>query len=153
MGCDIHAWGERLENGKYETNNLLTAFDCRSYGLFGFLANVRNYSMIPSISEPKGIPSDASEYYLRKVHSWNLDGHSHSYLTLQELLDFPYDTTFEDRRVTREIAPNLFDGAYVVDPSEGKITTIREFLGEWYFAELIRLKDLGVVRIVFFFDN
>ena len=59
----------------------------RNYYIFSILANVRNGSDIEPISYPKGIPDDASYGYLYKCNQWNSDAHSHSYFTLDELLN------------------------------------------------------------------
>ena len=61
------------------------AYWSRNYYLFSILADVR--SGVEPICEPKGIPKDASSGYLHMVDRWEGDGHSHSYFTLEELLD------------------------------------------------------------------
>ena len=71
-------------------------YNGRNYNLFSMLADVRNgykcngkLYMITPISEPRGVPSDASDAYKEYVEEWGVDGHSHSYFTLAEL-DTPY---------------------------------------------------------------
>lgn len=75
------------------------AYDGRNYDLFGMLANVRNGwgfagcdtgDGFKPIAMPKGVPDDASDYYLRKVEEWGCDGHSHSWLTIRELLEYDW---------------------------------------------------------------
>ena len=99
MGCDIHDFVEIKLNGKWEMvgeifetcdSKRLSVhpYDGRNYTLFGILAGVRNKDMIP-ISEPKGSPNDASQGFLDELEQWQYDGHSLSYLTLQEILDYP----------------------------------------------------------------
>lgn len=71
----------------------------RNYNLFAVLANVRNgygfagtptgYGFEPIVL-PRGIPKDASPEYKQKVAYWNGGGHSHSWLTLRELQEFPW---------------------------------------------------------------
>lgn len=71
----------------------------RNYDLFAVLANVRNgygvagcdtgEGFVP-IAEPRGVPEDACREYLDEVSHWDGDGHSHSWLTLRELLDFDW---------------------------------------------------------------
>ena len=84
----------------------------RNYDLFGILANVRNgigfagaktsEGFVP-ISPPKGIPYDATEAYKASVKQWNGDGHSHSFLTVQELLDYDWNqTTKKEGYVTQQ---------------------------------------------------
>jgi hypothetical protein len=43
--------------------------------------------------------------------------------------------------------------ALTCDLGEGKQETLREFLGEGFFEDLQTLKECGVERIVFAFDN
>lgn len=155
MGCDIHLHAQRNKEGNWETievENRLSILD-RNYKVFAFLAGVRNYSEILPISEPRGLPGD----YLESTDSWlNLnhpDIHSTSYLSISELLSFDYDQTIEDRRCTRVSRTGILDGGCTCDPGEGRMTTYRDYLGENYFKDLKSLKDAGVERIVFGFDN
>lgn len=108
MGCDIHMhveykrrsdgrwvcgdyfylnpyYGEDEEEKEYE---LVGFFDSRNYTLFSTLANVRNYGNTPFISNPRGLPEDVSSYVQKDAEYWGDDGHSHSWLTLKELIDF-----------------------------------------------------------------
>lgn len=65
----------------------------RNYLLFSILANVRNYwDKLKPISEPKGIPEDASD----DTKKWLEEAdHSFSYLTLEELEKFKWDEPFK----------------------------------------------------------
>ena len=75
MGCDIHSFAERLnkqtnkwekvgdafsldEYGKtrFKKDKGDSPFDWRSYSVFAFLADVRNYDHCEPISYPKGLP-------------------------------------------------------------------------------------------------
>ena len=138
MGCDIHTVVEIKINDEWE-EILFSPFYYRSYSIFGFLANVRNYSMVPSISEPRGLPDDCSEY-IKECLIYN---HSHSWLSIDELKNFNYDVTFEDRRTY---------GA-TIEGGKGEMKTIREFLGECFFEDLNKLIELNADRIIFWFDN
>lgn len=148
MGCDIHSRAERRVGGKWQIIPGLAPFDWRSYGMFGFLANVRNYSAIPPLSEPRGLPDDAP-----REDDEDLGDHSYSWLSIDELLAFNYDQSVEDRRVTRQITPNFSDGGCTADPGGGEMTTYREFLGPAFFEDLDKLKAAGAERIVFGFDS
>lgn len=179
MGADIEIWTEirNKKTGKWirfeeeyfsvsdwerKTFNKIKAkypFDWRSYSMFGFLADVRNYSECECISEPKGLPTDSEYlnedgYYsggggwgsndITKKREIETDGmsHSFSYLTLRELLEFDYAKKFVDQRDNTD--------TYL------KEITHREHLGGMFFVHLEELKQLGEpddVRIVFFFDN
>ncbi|NTF18116.1 hypothetical protein G6L37_06835 [Agrobacterium rubi] len=160
MGCDIHLIAQRKarpdETGAAATEGSrgfidVTGdfLDCRSYGLFGFLAGVRNYSGVAPISKPRGLPRDfhdGKHVFHDLDNDWGC--HNHSWLSLEEMLEYDYDQEIEDRRVTRN-----GDGGHTADPGEGKTMSLREFLGDWYFSELERMKEEGVDRIVFCFDN
>lgn len=169
MGCDIHSFAERkketkwvlvtdvfplsnFDKGWYKKEKGDHPFDWRSYNMFGFLANVRNYSEVPTIAEPKhAIPEDASPEVKEAWADWEGDGHTATWLTVKQLLDFNYDQVFWDKRVMRD-----GDGASTAEEGEGEHLTIREFLGELFFDHLEVLKSLGdpeSVRIVFWFDN
>ena len=64
----------------------------RNYHLFGILAQVRTWDTSESISEPKGIPDDASYAYKVMCNQWDGDAHSHSYFTLEELLEVDWES-------------------------------------------------------------
>ena len=66
-------------------------YNGRSYYLFAILADVRNGSgEVEPIDYPRGIPDDASSGYKYVVDRWDGDGHSHSYFTLDELINFDW---------------------------------------------------------------
>lgn len=78
----------------------------RSYDLFAVLADVRNGrgfagvktgSGFNPISSPRGVPDDACPEYRDAVERWGADGHSHSHLTLAELLAYDWTQTTEHR--------------------------------------------------------
>jgi hypothetical protein len=155
MGCDIHAYVEVKRDGIW----VLTEEDVisnRAYGLFGFLADVRNYSHCQPISPVKGLPKDVSKQVQGLSDYWDCDGHSHSWLSLKELLDFDYSQMLWDRRVTKKVGANCWNGAALADEGEGQHLTYKEFLGKWFFDILENLEAYGEpedVRLVFWFDN
>ena len=83
----------------------------RNYDLFSILADVRNgygFAGIPTGSriipvleslyqEPpcRGLPSSVSPLVKRKSDDWNGDGHSHNWLTLEELKRYPWKGHFK----------------------------------------------------------
>lgn len=182
MGADIHIFTEVKKAGKWErqTEKIYpyysdeksdAPFDWRSYGMFGFLAGVRNYSNIPVLGELKGLPDDSE--WLNQVadsQDWlgalstrtvkqdveqDYDYHHLTYFTLKELIDFDYDKCFEDLRYTETIG-NVTNGSAIAQEGEGQVTTFKEFLGENFFKCIEILKTLGEpedVRIIFWFDN
>lgn len=111
MGCDIHTHVEinKTINGekkwicgdyfkinpyydgvdKYEPKyNFVRFCDDRNYSLFATLADVRNYGNTTCIDTPRGLPNDVSPEVKEEAEGWGIDGHSHSYFTLRELIEF-----------------------------------------------------------------
>lgn len=154
MGCDIHAF---LEVKLYDKWTFVEeVLDCRNYGLFGFLAGVRNYSHVPQIGATPGIPDDISIPLQDDIYENVGDCHSPHYIDVEKLLNFDYSQTFEDRRIGKQITPNFWSGSEDSGLGNGEIISYKEFLGEWYFDELddIRKNSEGAeARIVFWFDN
>jgi hypothetical protein len=143
MGCDIHTRAEKRVAGKWTVIDGFRPFDWRDYRMYGFLADVRNYSAVPPIAEPRGLPSDMApappfEY---------LGDHTFSWLSVKELASFDYDSLVEDRRCTVQIGPNAWDGGATAAPGAGWITTYREFLGRGFFDDIEKLKAIGAERI------
>lgn len=113
MGCDIHTFAEirrdydgkstwhavkepvfedayyraDAEIGIRNTPYSSTPYKGRNYDLFALLAGVRNSSLDPitPISEPRGVPEDASKRWKKYVERWGSDLHSTSYFTVAEL--------------------------------------------------------------------
>lgn len=91
MGCDIHLYREKKVNGKWITADNCAnddgAYKGRNYDLFGLLSKgVRReyeYSFIA-----RGLPLDSCKEVSECSEQWGCDGHSHSYLTLTELISF-----------------------------------------------------------------
>lgn len=110
MGCDIHNYVEiktdhfwRLVKKPVQSdwNKFYFvdyyAYKDRNYDLFSQLANVRNGSGFSGcvtgegfepISAPKGMPDDCDDLITASSERWSTDGHSHSYLSLAELLAY-----------------------------------------------------------------
>jgi len=189
MGCDIHSFAEvkkdnkwvRIKESLFDDGDEKTTepFGLRTYSVFAFLADVRNYDHCEPISEPKGLPDDSE--YLNSVSPYAYDSnpmngkpipeneretiksdvmqndyHSYSWLTLKELLDFDYNKTFWNRRVSKQTSPHGWNGAALAEEGEGVIISYKENLGECFFKDIEVLKILGEpenVRIVFWFDN
>jgi hypothetical protein len=96
----------------------------RSYHLFGVLAGVRTCDYDETICEPRGIPQDASGAYKYMCNKWDGDAHSHSYFTLEELLEVDWKS--KDLEWFKD---NTIEKMKSIDPDPKKI------------------------RAVFFFDN
>lgn len=92
MGCDIHWIIEKNMGGHWLGLNSNQDYNSariigRNYELFSALASVRGYSE----RQPLGIPKNASELTKYIVDRWGGeetgDGHSHSYMSLQDFID------------------------------------------------------------------
>lgn len=75
-------------------------YNGRNYDVFSILADVRNgygFAGVKTgagfnpISEPKGLPDNVSTLVYEASDAWGIDGHSHSYLTLRELLEYDWN--------------------------------------------------------------
>lgn len=177
MGSDIHAYVEQLnidgtweqvawagDRPDYVTDDLVEEFAAagrlgpfarRFYGVFGFLGHEdRNYSRVPPLAPLRGLPPDLSPQTRKRAREWQADGHSHSWLSAQELADFDYSQPFENLR-TSVTSGSFTDGAVTTDPGLGEDMTFRDFLGTRFFADLATLTAMNQVRparIVFWFD-
>lgn len=109
MGCDIHLYVEKKTDGAWlnvsppdlwdSWGNLEVNpdpavshysrekwFSDRNYELFAWLADVRNYHDQAPLAGERGLPSDASEHVKRESDKYGVDGHSHSWFTVAELM-------------------------------------------------------------------
>lgn len=147
MGCDIHFYVEKKEDGKWVSADKWTVdpwnegdpsyvdvkwedsfYHDRNYALFGVLARVRDRSVTP-IAKPRGLPEDVSPEVEARSDYYGVDGHSHSWLTLAELLAYNW---------------------------QDAMSSPYSFLGRFVDETLPKLQALGEpegVRIVFWFDN
>ena len=146
-------------------------FYWQSYNLFGFLANVRNYSGCPIIAPPRGLPEDwffdeLDCCFYGDPNQWVRgilrDFHSHSWLLLGEFLDFDYEQTFEEttelnervgENTTWQQSNTWLQVLEIMDPNRkpkkrtvilektGKFVTYREHVGEEFFTILNVLKN------------
>jgi hypothetical protein len=92
----------KVDEDGYEWNPEFTdqPYQSRNYDLFAILANVRNGSGFAGcdtgdgfkpIAMPRGIPRDVSVEARIELEKYGVDGHSHSYFTLAELLDYDWE--------------------------------------------------------------
>lgn len=159
MGCDIHIYAERKTANGYEVvkgvrfSEAPAPFDWRDYGMFGFLADVRNYSDVPPLAWQRGFPEDASVEVAADYDAWAGDAHSPSWLSVAELAAFDYGGMVEDRRIRVQLSENMWSGAGTAEAGGGKMMTWREFLGDSFIADIETLKACGADRVVFWFDN
>jgi len=118
MGCDIHLYAEKRVDGawvsadtwtddEYEPGRKKVAYSGRfytgrNYDLFSILADVRNGvgfagvktgdGFVP-MADPRGLPSDCSDAVRAESDAWDADGHSHSSLTVAEIMAYDWTQT------------------------------------------------------------
>lgn len=202
MGCDIHVYtefkpwfgkheGEWFCADHYKLNpsygtdewekryNVVPIYDSRNYILFSVLADVRNYGENKAIAEPRGLPNDCCPEIRAESESWGCDGHSHSYFTLKELMEYQKRHTTIQRQgyVSSEASANLDKGIFPTEYWQGGNVTgqvwrkwvepyavlkpLIEALIErekdifWIFSDKQEAieKHANEIRIVFWFDN
>lgn len=117
MGCDIHLYVEKKVDGKWVSADKWTKdkysddpkkvsvgykdsfYSGRNYDLFAILADVRNGRGFAgcktgegfnTIKKPRGIPKDCDPRVKAEADGWDCDGHSHSFLTVAELIAFDW---------------------------------------------------------------
>jgi hypothetical protein len=150
MGADIHLWVEtqsdescreswrfanpyRIE--RWEKESWIEwdqPYVGRNYRLFALLADVRNSEpRLTPIALPRGVPLDCSKIGRRVIDEWGADGHDHSWLSVEELLQHPWEQVV-------------------------RTETHRDMVGDFASEFLPSLRTYGPAdrtRIVFFFDN
>lgn len=114
MGCDIHSYVEQQDdednwkqihgfqsdyydpNSQYfsteQFSNADSPIDGRNYYMFAIMVDVRNEDgAVTPISEPRGLPDDVSSEIKKESEEWGVDGHSHSWLTVKDLMNYDQD--------------------------------------------------------------
>ena len=203
MGCDIHLYTEIKrhvndtdmwvnadhwsinpyykycdeEDKKWEKElEVVSIYQGRNYELFDILAGVRGYGH-DKISVPKGLPVDVCDVVKAESDRWGSDGHSHSYFTLKEMIDYLKKNPFSDEGgyITKEDA-NLLDTKNIL-PNDWSYGEDRDFVvyRRWNKPNIItpiikklqkRYQEIQYthvsnqtsveqekIRIVFWFDN
>ncbi len=192
MGTDINLYVEVKKDGKWinvdEWNKRgywwtvpheKRLYDGRNYRLFSVLADVRNwydtpYEILPILEENRGLPKDIDPELFEKTNDFILgECHSCSWLTLKELLDYPWDIKLkfegvyvkkEDLESGKEIddwipCDDRYDWEKCKNKEDYELTTIEVSLWtlckEFTEGTIPKLKALGDpedVRIIFGFD-
>lgn len=98
MGCDIHGWVEKKVGEKWIAYKELND-TWRNYDRFAALAGVRGEG-----PKAKGVPPDVSDTVKVLIAEWDADGHSHSYLPLNEAFD-----VFKRTQFIRDVDYGLYD--------------------------------------------
>jgi len=183
MGTDVHPYVEVRVNGQWQKAAVKVPRD-RNYQAFAKLADVRNGrgfagcdtgdAQIP-ISEPRGLPADTTIRdtsedvpYESPDYVW-LGDHSHSWLTLRELLAVDYNAPVTLRGyVSPEAAKRFREGGGKYPPREycGWTSDTSWEQIEWQLplyeaapllpkilASICSLGEPDDVRLVFGFDS
>lgn len=98
MGCDIHAYVERLIDGEWHTltpirgeysngtNDGSGWGGMRDYDFFSQLCGVRGRTGGDD-PEPRGMPPDVAAVTKWESDKWDCDGHSHSWESMNNFID------------------------------------------------------------------
>jgi len=178
MGATLNAIAEVFDGNQWYHNEQLvfgdaewltaSPFEFRNYAMFSFLGWHYNLNGIPSLSFQGGIPTDSvflntkiknEEITLRQDILSDSSNYDHACYTLAQLLDFDYNSSFEDLRTTEVFIEEdeyvKTNSGHVVEKGFGKQKTFKDVLGESYFRDLKILKTLGRpedVRVIIWFD-
>jgi len=162
MGCDIHAhleiklvpkdFREQVKGALNQTSGWYYYSPItihRNYHLFALMADVRNNGSISPIADPKGMPEDASLITRMNKDGWGVDGHSHSWLGIDELV------ILEEYCRKHKIKSW---GSYRIADDHDYEPFLNVFLFGNYIQELKTYPEhypaeLEDVRLVFWFDN
>lgn len=158
MGCDIHAYIEIFDNDSQRWRFTRDLDLGRDYALFGILAGVRGPTNDTELfSEARGIPGIGellngscevvsekerpSIEYLTYAMMYGNDGHSHSYITLEEAVS-------HHKNVIDSSGETVFQKYYGEGSPDGWKQMIEDLKKDM-------TKDISSsqIRMVFFFDN
>lgn len=161
MGTDIKTWavdkdGNDITNqgnwGETYGWQHTHPFDWRSYAMFGWLADVRNYSEFKPIAKLRDL-SEAPKWLSNDENGdWWDCSYGNSWVSVSELVSYDYDAPVEDRRVTRRLPSGVLSGGCTCDEGGGEMTTMREVLGKEFFDNVEELVRIGADRVYFCFD-
>lgn len=152
MGCDMHLHVEVKLDGRWE--HYAAPGVERSYALFALMADVRNDrvgSLVP-ISPPKGLPDDITAMTRFDAERWGEDGHSHSWLSADELvvLDERWNAFLEEQHMDgfkHDLEHSMLHRCYLFGNS---FAGFRKYPEDFTRPPKNRITD---VRFVFWFDN
>jgi len=153
MGCDIHI----LVEAKHKDSKgwFLTDLDFninRDYDLFKRIAGVRGPG-----PAPLGFPEDISDGSKFTIDRWGVDGHSHTYMSIEDLCKLTFEHTYDTNTVARlKIQKN---GNKLTD---NELRYIKGYdYGKYQFIESINDNEMNdyeqeckcEYRAIIFFDN
>ena len=94
----------KLNDGEAISNVFYTR---RDYMLFAALAGVRNSWGIILVASPRGLPVDVCDEVRVEAARYGLDGHSHSWLAVDELLEYKWTNSPQINYFTDTTLPLL----------------------------------------------
>ncbi len=142
MGCDIHLVLEQYDTdlGWVGVDTFESHEGGHGKGWCRPIVRERNYKLFAAIAgvrgegpPPRGIPDDASATTRFLVKQWGEDGHSHSWLPLDD--------------AAREWNAERYPGEKRLDPNDYRARFPKSF---WFGVDE---DDATVFRVVFWFDN
>lgn len=181
MGCDIHMYIERRRskdanwepdpNHTKDEDGRLEAVGAtgRWYSLFARIAGVRGLGNCGM--KPRNLPRDVTPAVEECSDAWGCDGHSHSWLTLDEFTReyitamCDNDSEFNTRKEVIDFLDNGTDNRAFFDWQTQKYTewpsydAIIRYCRQWLEVEkaigkMIDAEDYEPeIRLVFWFDN
>lgn len=125
-------WTEINGLGKLPDPRTDQPYNGRNYTLFGVLAGVRDTYMHMISDELRGLPIDVSKEISDLSDDWDVDGHSHNHLYLDEIINSEYYKMSDDELDDIGLGTHFF--RYTVN-------------------SLLEIGDTKGIRIVFWFDN
>lgn len=148
MGCDIHFHSEVKRRGVWQHHEEVMID--RNYALFAKMAGVRKHESwtLEPISDPRGIPEDATELTKLHVEKMNGYGHSHSWLNAAEI-KLLHDFIKDDSN-----PPNWFgDNSWNYEHKNMPYFMGNTFDGFVDYPDDWAEYEVEDVRYIFFFDN
>lgn len=135
MGCDIHLVLEKKFREQWVGVPMERCPCTRNYKRFGLLAGVRDEG-----PDPRGIPEDASALARMEIEDWGVDGHSHSWCTLQEYV--------------QACLASEHDPEKMLDPNDERVKNPYYHYFGLYVLKLDGYSEqIDDYRVVFWFDN
>lgn len=147
MGCNVHIHAEAKINGTW--HHYGSYYPGQTYGAFALLAGVRQgKDPVVPISEPRGLPEDATTMTLFCHSNMAVDAHTESWLGLEEL-DRLHDYLTDDKNRWYDM-DNWLAGSL---PTDGDRSSVYLFRNGWDLRDSELPKGVEAVRLVFWFDN
>ena len=137
MGCDIHFHTEIKIRGEWFHHS--SSRPERNYNVFAKIGGVRNHYDILPLSHCRGIPEDATFLTKHECKVDGSDGHSHSFLNLDEIVEFhDWLGSTEGWEYAHRSIPYVFGN---------HLDGLKKYPADWEHTEI----EDG--RYIFWFDN